>query len=254
MQVTGGSWPPPQSLAKPVLDQAPPERIPGHQWLSQHMTSGARNAHAARPPSVSHYPRSAAGNLICVSAPSARLGEIDLGSLETSAAGRKVRHICAHVACGLVGSHITMPTVGLGTVQRGPCQGRQWTPRAWSPPDASSSEAGAAQPESLQDLWAKAPYNVMPSCLRVSGCAQRVENSPAQTRTAERGPGLGSTSTLATSITPLLPQPSSSLRMPSALTLQLISTVKVHLWNTPHKFVLSSSSCIPNKQGETRLI
>lgn len=95
------------ALAKPVLDQAPLGRIPGHQWLSQRMTSGARNVHAARPPSGSHYPRSAAGNLICVSAPSARLGEIDLGSLETSAAGRKVRHICAHVA-------------GPGTVHQGP--------------------------------------------------------------------------------------------------------------------------------------
>lgn len=84
------------------------------------MTSGARNVHAARPPSGSHYPRSAAGNLICVSAPSARLGEIDLGSLETAAAGRKVRHICAHVACGPVGSHITVLTAGPGTVHQGP--------------------------------------------------------------------------------------------------------------------------------------
>lgn len=64
------------------------------------MTSGARNVHAARPASGSHYPRSAAGNLICVSAPSARPGEIDLGSLETPAAGCEVRHICAHVAQG----------------------------------------------------------------------------------------------------------------------------------------------------------
>ena len=168
-QVTEGSWPPPQPLAKPVLDQAPPERIPGHQWLSQHMTSGARNAHAARLPSGSHYPCSAAGNLICVSAPRARLGEIDLGSLETSAAGRKVRHICAHVACGLVGSHITMPTAGLGTAHPGPLgQGCLWMPVAWRPPDASSSEAGAAQPEHPQGLWAEPTPNVMPSGLWVT--------------------------------------------------------------------------------------
>lgn len=64
------------------------------------MTSGARNAYTARPPSGSHYPRSAAGNLICVSAPSARPGEIDLGSLESPTAGCEVRHICAHVAPG----------------------------------------------------------------------------------------------------------------------------------------------------------
>lgn len=70
----------------------------------------------AQTPSGSHYPRSAAGNLICVSAPSARLGEIDLGSLETSAAGREVRHICAHVARGPVGSRAAVLAAELGTV------------------------------------------------------------------------------------------------------------------------------------------
>lgn len=73
----------------------------------------------AQTPSGSHYPRSAAGNLICVSAPSARLGEIDLGSLETSAAGREVRHICAHVARGPVGSRAAVLAAELGTVHRG---------------------------------------------------------------------------------------------------------------------------------------
>lgn len=64
------------------------------------MTSGARNAHSALPPSGSHYPRSAAGNLICVSAPGACLRDADLASIETSAARGEVRHICTYAARG----------------------------------------------------------------------------------------------------------------------------------------------------------
>lgn len=101
--------------------------------------------------------------------------------------------------------------------------------RAWGPPDASSSEACAAQPQSLQGLWAEPTLKVMPSCPWVRWRAQREEPS-----LAERGPGPG-TAITAQDNHPAEPahrllELSNSLIMPSALTFQFISTVKVHLW------------------------
>lgn len=67
--------------------------------------------------------------------------------------------------------------------------------RAWGPPDASSSEACAAQPQCLQGLWAEPTLKVMSSCPWARWRAQREEPSPP-----ERGPGPGTALTPTTAI------------------------------------------------------